>query len=124
MWVIIAGGRDFSDYELLKERCDHFLSLTQGVVVVSGCARGADTLGEQWAQERGHEIIRMPADWNKHGKLAGPIRNSEMAKQAEALIAFWDGESRGTKHMIETARKRGLAVRVVRYPQRGVDIQL
>jgi hypothetical protein len=113
--VIIAGGREFSDYRLLKERCDHFLARQKNVVVISGCARGADMLGERWAYERGHDIMRMPADWEKHGKMAGRIRNVEMAKQAHAVIAFWDGESHGTKHMIETAVRNGLGLKVVRF---------
>jgi hypothetical protein len=56
-----------------------------------------------------------PADWKTHGKAAGPIRNRQMAKNAEALIALWDGNSRGTKNMIETATKLGLKVYVKRY---------
>lgn len=115
--VIIAGCRDLDNYELLKERCDFFLQnqKKEDVVIVSGHASGADALGERYAQERGYKLETYPADWQTHGKAAGPIRNEQMANISNALIAFWDGKSRGTKNMIETATKRGLQVAVVRY---------
>ena len=116
--VIIAGGRDFDDYDLLKEKGDYLLSLkskTHKIVIVSGHARGADTMGERYAQERGFACELHPADWKKHGKAAGPIRNAEMAEVSNALIAFWDGESRGTKSMIDLAKKKGLTVSVINY---------
>lgn len=116
--VIIAGGRDFNDYDLLKEKVDHLLSLkseTQQIVVVSGHASGADTLGERYAEEKGYSCELHPADWKTHGRAAGPIRNAEMAEVADALIAFWDGQSRGTKSMIELAKKKNLKVSVVNY---------
>ena len=115
--VIIAGCRDFADYELLKEKCDFYLQNKKPeiIVIVSGHASGADTLGERYAQERGYETEIYPADWKTNGRAAGPIRNAQMATVADALIAFWDGKSRGTKNMIDTATKRGLQVAVVRY---------
>ena len=115
--VIVAGCRDFADYELLKEKCDFYLQNKKPeiIVIVSGHASGADTLGERYAQERGYETEVYPADWKTNGRAAGPIRNAQMAAVADALIAFWDGKSRGTKNMIDTATKRGLQVAVVRY---------
>ena len=115
--VIVAGCRDFADYELLKEKCDFYLQNKKPEisVIVSGHASGADTLGERYAQERGYETEIYPADWKTNGRAAGPIRNAQMATVADALIAFWDGKSRGTKNMIDTATKRGLQVAVVRY---------
>lgn len=115
--VIIAGCRNFSNYELLKEKCDYLLQnqKKENVVIVSGHASGADSLGERYAKERGFKLETYPADWKDHGRAAGPIRNAQMANIANALIAFWDGKSRGTKNMIETATKRGLQVAVVRY---------
>ena len=116
--VIIAGGRDFNDYELLKRKCDDLLyqrKITNRIVVVSGAAQGADRLGERYARERGYAIDSHPADWNTHGKSAGFIRNSEMANSANALIAFWDGKSHGTKQMIDTAKAKGLDVRIINY---------
>ena len=115
MKVIIAGGRGFKDYGALRDFCDKTLSRQTTVEIVSGTANGADKLGERYAKERGYVLTRFPADWGKFGKGAGHIRNREMAECADALIAFWDGESRGTKHMIDTAKQRGLKVRVFKY---------
>lgn len=114
--VIIAGGRDFSDYNLLSTTMDHFLSrVNDEIIVVCGKARGADTLGELYAKERGYLVQYFPADWERYGKSAGYIRNTEMAKNADTLVAFWDGSSRGTKNMIETAQRYGLSIRIKRY---------
>lgn len=116
--VIIAGGRDFNDYALLKAKCDTILAekaATRRIVIVSGAARGADSLGERYAREHGYALDSHPADWNTHGKAAGPIRNAQMANSADALIAFWDGKSHGTKSMINIAKKKGLFVRVISY---------
>lgn len=123
MKIIIAGGRGFSDYPLLKQECDAFLyqvlreklDLGEEVTVISGAARGADRLGEQYAKDKGYKILSKPADWNKYGKRAGYLRNEEMAAGADALIAFWDGCSRGTMHMINIAQQHHLLVKVVRY---------
>ena len=114
--VIIAGTRDFSDYQLLRDKCDAILSSKRqdsNIVIVSGTARGADRLGERYARERGYEIRQFPADWLNDEKKAGPIRNAKMADNADALIAFWDGQSRGTKNMIETAKRKGLVIRTI-----------
>lgn len=119
--VIIAGGRDFNDYQLLKQKCDSFLankSRDCRVIIVSGTARGADRLGEQYANERGYQVERYPADWDRDGNSAGPIRNAKMAENADALIAFWDGESRGTYNMIDTAvRREDMLIRIVNYAE-------
>lgn len=114
--IIIAGSRDFNDYEKLKEVCDYMLSNkkeTHNIIIISGGARGADKLGEQYAKERGYVLQRYLANWDKDGKMAGFIRNVEMAAVADACICFWDGKSKGTKHMIETARKKKLKTKVV-----------
>ncbi len=105
----------------MRDKCDTILSAKRqdsNIVIVSGTARGADRLGERYARERGYEIRQFPADWLNDEKKAGPIRNAKMADNADALIAFWDGTSRGTKNMIDTARRKGLAVRVVNYKTR------
>lgn len=111
MRTIIAGGRDFSDFKLLCST----LSEQKVSLVVSGCARGADRLGEKWAAGVGIPISRFPAEWDTHGKSAGYIRNTAMAENADVLVAFWDGNSRGTKHMIDVATKKKLQVTVVLY---------
>jgi hypothetical protein len=112
MKLIIAGSRDFEDYEYLKEN----ISSINGVIteVVSGTARGADRLGERYADEHGIKCKKIPANWDKYGKSAGYKRNEQMAKYADNLIAFWDGKSKGTGHMIDIAKRLGLNVHVVR----------
>lgn len=118
--VIIAGCRDFCDYDTLKERCEYYLQnkmKTHNVIIVSGHASGADSLGEKFATDHNLQCELYPADWKRHGKAAGPIRNAEMAEVADALIAFWDGKSCGTKSMIELAKRKGLQVALVRYDQ-------
>lgn len=115
--VIIAGGRHFTNYALLQSKCDALLKnlLQDEIEIVSGKAPGADSLGETYAEERGYSVAEFPADWNEHGKAGGHIRNAQMRDYSNYLIAFWDGKSRGTKNMIDIAKKAGLNVRVVRY---------
>ncbi|MEY8315781.1 DUF2493 domain-containing protein [Oscillospiraceae bacterium 50-58] len=114
--VIVAGGRDFGDYQLLRKTLDNLLcNITEEIVVVCGQAKGADTLGEQYAKERGYAVNYYPANWKLYGKRAGFLRNEQMAQNADALVAFWDGESRGTKHMIDLAKQYNLKIRIKRY---------
>lgn len=108
MKVIIAGSRDIEDYNTLLaaiKECPFKGEMTE---VVSGGARGVDRLGEKYAKEHELLLVKFFADWDKHGNRAGFIRNLEMGKYADALIAIWDGESKGTKHMIEIAKSLGL----------------
>ena len=111
--VIIAGGRDFDDFNKLCQVCDEFLKDQKDIEIVSGAYKGADLLGERYAAERNHTIKQFPADWRRYGKSAGLKRNNEMAAYADALIAFWDGESKGTKHMIDLATQADLKVKVI-----------
>ena len=111
MRTIVAGGREFNDYALL----DLTLSRMNVTEVVSGTARGADKCGELWAHNNNVPIHRCPARWKKYGKRAGFLRNEYMATQADVLVAFWDGKSKGTKHMIDTAGKQGLTTITVSY---------
>jgi len=124
--VIIAGGRNFDDFPLFMDRCIEILSEKtkdsnyEKIRIVSGAARGADRLGEQFANVAHYDISRFPANWAGYGKRAGYIRNADMAKYASEdnsgmLIAFWDGKSRGTKHMIDLAKRYGLEVHTVTY---------
>ena len=112
MKVIIAGSRDIHDYEALKEAIEE--SQYDISVVVSGGAKGADALGERYADEMNIPLHVYLADWKNKGRAAGPIRNVKMAENADALIALWDGKSKGTRHMIETAQKMKLFVYVKR----------
>jgi hypothetical protein len=116
MKTIIAGGRDYQltphDYAIL----DGMLARGEITEVVCGGATGADECGRLWAIKNGFKPIMFPVtkdEWNRFGKKAGPMRNQKMADYAEQLVAFWDGESRGTKDMINKAEFRKLVVAVV-----------
>ena len=112
--LIIAGSRDFNDYNLLRDAVNYYLvsrKLTE-VTIVSGKARGADTLGEKYAKEEGFPVLEFPADWNRYGKSAGHRRNREMAHAAQGLVAF-DMGTPGTKGMIDYAQSQGLNVLVI-----------
>ncbi|MEW6505502.1 MAG: DUF2493 domain-containing protein [Chloroflexota bacterium] len=112
MKVIIAGSRWIADIALIMEAIDQ-----SGYVIdeiVSGGAKGPDTLAIQTAQRQGIRCRVFPADWGKHGRAAGPIRNRQMAEYADALIAIWDGVSKGTGHMIALMEARDKAVFVYR----------
>lgn len=114
--VIIAGSRDFADYSTLRGVCNNILadkSQTHRIVIISGGAAGADLLGEEYAREKGYEVRQFPADWKQFGIAAGCIRNGEMADNADGLIAFWNGKSRGTKNMIDTAKRKNLPARTI-----------
>jgi hypothetical protein len=113
--VIICGSREFINYELLKAKCDHYLSNKELVTVISGTAKGADTLGERYAIEKGFNLLKYPADWAHYGKSAGYKRNQQMAEIADGVIAFWDGKSKGTNHMINIANEKNIRVIVVKY---------
>lgn len=108
MKTIIAGSREGFDIKDVYNSVNRSgFEITE---VVSGAARGVDRLGEQWAKEHGITIKQFLPDWDGLGKKAGHVRNREMGDYADALIALWDGESKGTKGMIEYAQKKGLQV--------------
>jgi hypothetical protein len=113
MRTIIAGGREFSDSGLMLDSINELeWDISQ---VVCGLARGADLMGKTWAEGYDVSVAEYPAKWKELGRKAGPLRNIEMSENADALLAFWDGESKGTKHMIDQATKKGLKVKVIRY---------
>ena len=108
MKTIIAGCRHLTDYNLVVEAMEGCPWVDQITEVVSGKAPGIDTLGERWAKENGIPVTPFPANWKKHGRAAGPIRNGEMALYADALVAVWNGKSTGTRDMIAKARLKNL----------------
>lgn len=113
MKVIIAGSRHYRDYNQFKALCDQlFQTLPSEIEIVSGGAPGTDTMGERYAAEKGYPVKVFPADWNQYPRIAGHIRNSEMADYADALFAFWDGKSKGTDSMVRAARRRRLKVTI------------
>jgi predicted Rossmann fold nucleotide-binding protein DprA/Smf involved in DNA uptake len=115
MKLIIAGGRDFNDYNVMRDEANRFIGDEKDITIISGLARGADTLACRFASDYGYPLRGFAAEWGKFGRAAGPIRNKLMAKNADALLAFWDGKSRGTMHMIEYAEQMNLKVKVVSY---------
>jgi hypothetical protein len=115
--VVIAGGRDFNNMELFNgaiqlafEDC-----AINEIELVCGMARGADTVGRNWALQNNLRIHEFPADWDKYGKRAGFLRNEEMAKFAHVGILFWDGKSKGTGHMLDLMRKHNKPTYVFGY---------
>ena len=113
--VIIAGGREFNNYETLVKICDEYLKDKKNIQIISGAARGADSLGEKYAIEKRYSLVKIPAKWETFGKSAGYKRNEEMVKIANCLIAFWDGKSKGTNHTIQLAKKFKLDIKIVNY---------
>lgn len=108
MKTIIAGSRHFHEQAVIDQAVeDSGFVITR---VISGAANGVDELGETWARKNGIRAQRFRANWKKHGRAAGPIRNGKMSRVGEALIALPCSHSRGTWNMIELARKQGLKV--------------
>ena len=112
MRTIVAGSRSIIDPAVVAAAMDACGWLP--AVIISGAARGVDRLGECWAEEQGIPVERYPADWKRHGRSAGMIRNRQMAQVADALIAIWDGHSRGTAGMVEIMQKAGKRVHMHR----------
>lgn len=116
MKILVCGSRGFNDYDQLASKLDDFLYThdLSKIELVSGGARGADTLAERYASEKGIKFTRFDADWEQHGRSAGYIRNGVMAEYCAGpenqCIAFWDGKSLGTKHMIHAATKSRMTV--------------
>ena len=120
MKVIIAGGRDFDNYNLLTTTISNFEKEHGKVTeVISGTARGADILGESYANVNNITVKKFSPDWDNLGKRAGYVRNTEMAAYAKKhngfLIVFWDKKSKGTKHIIDYAKKIKLETIVIHY---------
>jgi hypothetical protein len=116
--VMIAGDREFSDYDMMTRKLDKLLfriRMDDDCEIVSGGARGADLLGEKYAQDNDLLLRVVKANWDKYGKRAGYLRNLEMADIATHVIVFWNGKSRGSKMMIDIAKERRIPLRVIRY---------
>jgi hypothetical protein len=120
--IIIAGSRDITDYSVIengmKKVSEKYLNgvLPHGLTILSGCARGVDTLAIQWAETHNANVHKYPANWNHFGKSAGYRRNDQMAKHGDMLVAFWDKKSKGTKHMIECAQQKKIPVHIFEIP--------
>lgn len=112
--VALVGSRDFTDYELFKSKVKYFTQNLGKFKIVSGGAKGADTLAKQYAAEFGHEFMEYLADWDKYGKSAGFKRNVTIVETCTHLIAFQINDSKGTQHLIDLARSANKPVRVVK----------
>lgn len=113
MKIIIAGGRDFNNYEMLEQEINKLqLNITE---IISGGAKGADYLGQLYAQKYNIPLKIFKAEWELYGKAAGPIRNKQMGNYADYLIAFWDGQSKGTKNMINYMKQINKHGTVIKY---------
>ena len=113
--IVIAGCRDYNNYDEAKSYRDFCLSAIRkenNIVIVSGCASGADAIGERYAEENGFEIEKYPADWKTYGRSAGPRRNKRMAEVCDYVICIWDEKSKGTKSMIDYAIKCNKPVKI------------
>ena len=115
MKLIIAGSRTINQKEIVRNAFDCWFSNKIINIIVSGCAKGVDTLALEVAHDLKISTAEFPANWEKYGKLAGFKRNMKMAEYADVLLAIWDGESKGTKHMIDLAQKHKLIVKVYNY---------
>jgi len=111
MKVGIVGSREFKNYELFSDVMKQYLSDISWVV--SGGAPGADSLAEKWAKENKKMLTIYPADWLNLGKKAGYVRNTDIVKNSDMIIAFWDGKSKGTKHTIGLAQKMGKECKII-----------
>lgn len=119
---LIAGSRTFNDYPLLKQKMDFLLKNQKEVLIISGGAKGADSLAERYAKEspKCSHLIIMPAEWDVYGKAAGYIRNEKMHKaltcfENRGCVLFWDGESKGTRQNIPLAKKYNTAIKIIKY---------
>ena len=117
MKVLACGSRGYPDDDVYTWWDEIFSDLAPVEVLVHGDCRGPDQVSGAWFDEKvpAAEVIAMPADWNRHGRAAGFIRNEQMLDQQkpDLVVAFWDGQSRGTAHTIAEAAKRGIPVRVL-----------
>lgn len=119
-YCLVAGSRNFTDYQLLFKKLDFFLQNHKEVIIVSGGAKGADTFAEWYAKKRGYNLKVFPAQWDIYGKSAGYKRNKQMHQfisqfENRGCVCFWDGSSRGTAHNFELCKTFGTPLRIVRF---------
>lgn len=113
MKLLIAGSRNFQDFKMMEEKLDFYLSANKANEIVSGRAKGADMLGEKYAENRGIQVKVFPADWETHGKRAGYLRNEQMVAYATHAVFFWDSKSPGTRHAIRLFTEAKKPYRIV-----------
>lgn len=113
MKVIVAGSREFNNEKFIFKKLDELLKQYQDIEIVEGACRGVDLIARKYAINNDLSLKEFPAQWNTYGKAAGGIRNDQMAKYADVLIAFYDGSSKGTSNMIKAAKRENLDVHIV-----------
>lgn len=114
----IVGGRDFDDYGFMKKVLDgQFDNLSFVESIVSGGAKGADTLAERYAKEIGRPMVVFKPDYKSYGRGAALVRNTQIIEYADVVYAFWDGRSKGTRDAINKAKKMGKILHVIKYNQ-------
>jgi hypothetical protein len=111
MKVAVIGCRNFNDYELVKET----LTKLDITLLISGGAKGADSLGERYANENNITTLIFKPDWKHHGKGAGMIRNTDIVKNSDIVVAFWNGESKGTLDSIRKAENLNKGLMIIKY---------
>lgn len=111
MKLAIIGSRTFNDYGVLKKECDNLIIEE----IISGGAKGADSLGEKYAIENNIKFTIFKPDWKKYGKRAGFLRNIDIINSSDSVLAFWDGNSKGTQHSINLAHKHNKPVTIIRF---------
>ena len=114
MKVAVVGSREFTDYQLMRRILNKIATIIEIDAIVSGGARGADTLAEKYANEHHIKTIIFPAEWDKYGNRAGFLRDEKIVKSSDVVVAFWDGKSKGTQHTINLGHKHGKKVIVIK----------
>lgn len=117
MKLAVIGSRDFSDYEILKNRLDLFRRFKIIDEIVSGGAYGADKLAEKYAKDNNIPIKIFLPNWNKHGRVAGPIRNRQIIEYCDSMIAFWDCKSKGTLSSINICEELNVPYQIIKYKE-------
>jgi hypothetical protein len=115
MRIAIVGSRTFNDYALLEKELNSLRESVEIELIVSGGAKGADSLGQRYADSNKIPTKIFLPNWTLHGKAAGFIRNRDIIENSDYCIAFWDGTSKGTLSSIELAKKKGILVKVVQF---------
>ena len=115
MKLAVVGSRTFNDYDLLKSKLDEIHKRKPITVIVSGGAKGADSLAERWARENRIELLIFLPDWDKYGKKAGYLRNEDIVKNSDAVVAAWNGESKGTEHSINLAKEYNKSCLIIKF---------
>lgn len=119
-YCLVVGSRSFDDYDLLSKELDQLRNNDPDFCIVSGGARGADSLAERYANEHDLDLKVFPANWDKHGRSAGYIRNAEMHEfiasfENRICVAFWDGISKGTAHNFGLTKKYNTPLKIIRF---------